>query len=336
MKKLFALVLTVVMLAAMAVSASAATYPLEGENFIFQDGTATGIELSENRVIMSEDSYASHWASAQLLANDDVKDGFTVKITDIEWDEDQNNAVTIVYGNGTAPSLAFIDSYTSNFVLLVMKDGSIVFWGNGYRGDMTYGLWVGVKVTDVSLGESVTEFTYSMVPNADNTVYTFYVNDIVLFEYDIEVENAIDENGHYASVINNPHNHPCNFGFMVLDGTYDAEKEGWGRMPTGTLAYTIAEVDSVGIAPANPVKPGQSGEQAGDQSDDTTRPLPVIGKPTDNTTVAPGTTAGAPTTEADNTNLIIIIAASAAAVVAIAVVVIIVVAKSKKAKKDKE
>ncbi len=221
----------------------------EAEDIIsleLRDGGSTGLGVSYNRVVLSDGSYAAHWGNAQLMAQDDPADGFEVKISDIRWDENNNNAVTIIYGNGGVPYLNQIDSYTSNFVLLVKRDGSIVFWGDGYRADMAYGLWTGVKSTDKTLGETVKEFTYKMTPNADKTVYYFYVNDVLVYTYNKAAQAAADENGAYASVLNNPNGLAANFGFMVLDGTYDAAKEGWGRMPVGTLSYTVESVKDKG------------------------------------------------------------------------------------------
>ena len=259
MKKSLALLLTVAMLmttvlAAIPLTASAEeTYYVNDDTLSLRTGSGTGLSIGDNgkTVIFnqpeSNPSAPAHWSNTQLMAQDDAKDGFTVKISDIKWDEANDNAVAIVYSNAAAPHPSLVSDTESNFTLLVRKDGSIVFWGNGCNSNHIWGKWAGVWSTDKTLGETVTEFTYKMVPNADLSVFSFYVNDLLVYKYDIAEVAPVATNFHSASILANL-DKPCNFGFMVLNGTGDWGATGWGTEPVGTLSYRIDKVQSVGEA----------------------------------------------------------------------------------------
>ena len=91
-----------------------------------------------------------------------------------------------------------------------------------------------------------------MVPNADGTKYSFYVNDTLVYEY------KGTESYHNKSIFANP-DKPCNFGFQVFDGEGNADT-GFGTRPVGTLSFSIAEISSVGS-----VNTGNSGNQGGNE-----------------------------------------------------------------------
>ena len=253
MKKLLALLLTLAMISTMLVFASAEAYTVDGETLKYRSGSGSGLSVSGNKVTLSSPSSNAHWSNGQLIANDSIEDGFTVKIKDIVWDATANNAVTLVYTNYPSTGYCGLLSNTaSNFTLLVKKDGSIVLWGDGFNSNHVMGKWTSVCITDKTIGESVTEFTYSLVPNADKSVFTFYVNDLAIYNY--TVAGAPD-----YSIFKNFET-KCNFGFMALngDGSHDT---GWGSAITGTLSYVIDEVNSVGAAP---VTGGGEGGEGGE------------------------------------------------------------------------
>ena len=198
------------------------------------------------------------WSVAEAWVNDDLKDGFSVKISNIKWDENNDNAVAIVYGNNTDGTGTHYccNGKGSNFTLLVKKDGSIVLWGNGYNSNHCYGKWTPICVTGMTLGKRVTEFTYKMVPSADNSAYSFYVNDVHIYTYDVAAAAADDSMRHSYSIFANP-NKSCNFGFQVLNGTGDFVK-GWEKDAVGKLSYTVSEIVDQ-VKPAEPPMSGTCG-----------------------------------------------------------------------------
>lgn len=352
MKKLFALVLTVVMLAVMAVSASAEVYPVNSETLEFRSGSGDGLSIAADgkTIVLNKptgEGNPANWSNAQLLANDSLTDGFTVKISNIKWDDEADNCVGLVYSNYPgAPYTGLLGNGFSCFTLLARKDGSIVFWGNGCNSNHPWGMWLPVCVViDGVFDAKATSFTYSMAPKADGTGYEFYVNDAIIYDYVTEDVKLMHFEGFHNEGIFASPERPCGFGFMVFDGTGDSQT-GWGTSPVGKLSYTIEEVNSVGTIIENPRIPGigNGGNDVGNDdpadnpgSDETTTP-PIIIKPKD-TTAAATTAAGDATTGAVSmTTLIVVIAVAAAVVVAAVVVVIIVVTKSKKPAepKDKE
>ena len=271
MKKLLAILLVAAMVSVLAVSVSAEAYTVNSETLEFRDGSGTGFSIAEDgkTIVLnqptSNPSAPANWSNAQLMVGDDAEDGFTVKIKDIVWDNANDNAVTIVYSNAVAPHSIFISGTESNFTLLVRKDGSIVFWGNACNPNYhIFGMWAGIYSVDKTLGETVTEFTYSMVPNADKSVYSFYVNDLLVYEYDIAAVATVDTNFHGSSILANI-DKPCNFGFLALNGTGDWGATGWGAEPVGTLSYTIEEVDSVGVIPSDDNGGNEGGNEGGNQ-----------------------------------------------------------------------
>ena len=252
MKKLLTVVFAIALVAVMAVCAFADTYPVNSSTLTFRVGGSTGVSLSDNVLSMSTGASNAYWANAQMMgANDDLKDGFTVKITDIVWDTAGDNAVGVVYGNTNFMGTNAVENGSgSNFTLLVKRDGSVDFWGNGCNSNHVWGKWAGVHAEKTGiLAANPTEFTYKMVPNADNSVYTFYVNDKVVFEYNIATVATQPSSFYDKSILLQP-DKPCNFGFQILSAT-GTWGTGHSSAPTGSLSFKIAEVDSVGVVENN-------------------------------------------------------------------------------------
>ena len=212
----------------------------------YRAGGGSGLSVSGNTISLAANSSNAYWSNGQMIVNDDIKDGFTVKISDIVWDSENNTAVALTYSNNATSGFcgACTDGKSSNFTLLVMKDGSVVLWGNGYNTNHPYGKWVEV-IAKTTLGRQVTEFTYSLVPNADKTAFTFYVNDTAVYTYDIA---AMSSKASHAYSIFKDLNRTCNFGFAVLNGTPNGNGD-YGQKITGTLSYNVDSVICKGITP---------------------------------------------------------------------------------------
>ena len=335
------------MVATMAVSTFADTYPVNSDTLKLRVGGGQGLSVSGNKVIFNlanNDGNPAFWSVAQMMDfKDDLSDGFTVKISNIKWDAANNNSIAVVYGNGSfGGSNACENGTSSNFTLLVKKDGSLVFWGNGYNVNHVWGKWTPIYVHNKTLGKSVTEFTYSMVPNADKTLYTFYVNNVPVYDYDLNSTPGNHDKSIFAS------SEKCNLGFQVFDGYGNANAGFSSPKPKGTLEFTIEEVNTVGIAPENieiPTPPpvddpvvNDTTASDTDASDETTKRGPVTQGGASVTTATPGTTA--PVTDGNanqnNTTTIIIIAVAAVAALAIVAVVIIVLSKNNKKPSSEE
>ena len=239
------------MLAAMSTSTFAETVPVNSTSLTLRAGGATGLSVSGDTVNFNLPSNAgnpAYWSNAQMMGvNDDLTDGFTIKITDIAWDSANNNAIAIVYGNGAHGGTHACESGTSsNFTLLVKKDGSVVVWGNGFNSNHVWGKWTGVYATKSGvLSANATEFTYKLVANEDNSVYTFYVNDTAVYEYNIATAAATASINHSKSIFSTPEK-KCNFGFQVFDGSGNSSAGFSSPKPQGTLSFRIAEVNTVG------------------------------------------------------------------------------------------
>ncbi len=345
MKKLLAILLVLVTVSALAVSVSAEPYAIDGAIELFSQ-YGTGISVDGNTVSLNlaeldpgDNPKRPIWSNGELMVNDNLRDGFTVKISDINWSK-ANNAVAIVYGNTAHMNCDDIinadgsSTGYSNFTLLVKKDGSIVLWGNAYNSNHTFGKWAPVLVTSKTLGKVVTEFTYKMVPNEDNSKYYFFVDDILVYEYDIAKAEANAAVHHEKSIFATP-TIPCNFGFMILSGEGNGNEKGWSAAPLGEMSYTVAEVDSVGTHEGSltpETEPPANDTTAAPSDDTTAKPVDKITAKSKDTTAADTTAAPTDDVEADGLSVGIIIAIAAAAAAAVAVVVIVIVVAKKKKK----
>ena len=224
-------------------------YPINSDTLIYKAGGGQGVSLSGKKINFNLSSASSsapaYWSRAQMASIDDIKDGFVVKIRDIVWDANNNNAVAITYGNGSSMGMTSVSTTDSKFVLLVKKDGSVSLWGNGYNSNHVLGKWTHACVTvNNVLSAGATEFTYKLVPNEDLSVFTFYVNDTEIFSYDIAWFEA-NKSSHKYSIFSRLDT-LNGFGFQVHNGTgsYDT---GWVTLPVGTLSYTIDRIEKASV-----------------------------------------------------------------------------------------
>jgi len=182
MKKLFALLLTLGLMATMVISASAASVVTNDTTFI-KNGPGY-LAIDENGVVSTKtlpDNNNTVWAALETKDFEtNIGGGFKMEITDIEWDAENNPAVTIVVGDiGSNTGRTWLTTKQA-VVLVVQKNGTVTFYNVGvdnYFGDRTV-------YDDTVLEAGATSFTYSMVPSADLTSYTFYVNDTAIAVYD--------------------------------------------------------------------------------------------------------------------------------------------------------
>ena len=226
MKKVFALLITLGLMATMAISASAASVIPSGETF--RKNGSGYLAIDENGVVSTKtlpDNNNTVWAAVESTAALNLGGGFTLSISDIVWDEADNPAITIVIGDiGSNTGRTWLTTKQA-VTLVVQKNGTVTFWhvnADNYFGSLT-------TYDDVVLEAGATSFTYSMVPGADLTSYTFYVNDTAIAVYDDT--NAKDWPGMLDRLP------VMYFGIGVVDGS-DFET---GCVP-GTIAFKLASL----------------------------------------------------------------------------------------------
>lgn len=207
MKKLVSTFFTLCLIAVLALSTSAAIIPVNQDTF-YKDGPGTLSLNSDEPIINYEytEGVDSAWAAIECNKESvyDISNGFKITVSDIKWDKTANTALTIVVGDKVGNRCWITAKH--GVTLTVEKDGSVKFWGigeNNYWGNTT-------NYDGKPLGNEVTSFTYSLVPNADKTAYVFYINDTAIANFN--QDNAAGWPGMLKSL------NAKYFGFGVLDG----------------------------------------------------------------------------------------------------------------------
>ena len=183
MKKLLVLLLALGLMATLAISASAASVPIN--TTVWQALGPGYLAIDDAGVISTKPlpGYQTVWKAIETHDVDtNIGGGFTMEFTDIEWDEVENPAITIVVGDVGSNTDRTWTTTKHSVVLSVQKNGTVMFWDVGvdnYWGDRTI-------YDDVALEAGFTSFTYSMVPSADLTSYTFYVNETAIAVFNSE------------------------------------------------------------------------------------------------------------------------------------------------------
>ena len=179
MKKLFTILCVLCLAAILAVSASAATIPANNTYFINIEKRGN-LNITDDGVISTSPKADEDTIFDSIETKDDwdFRCGYTFEVCDIEWDEAENTALVISVGSPVGGRTWF--TAKKGVSLRVCKDGTVTFWNIGeanYYGEKNF-------YDDVLLDENPESFTYSLVPNADRTAWTVYLNDTVLMVYD--------------------------------------------------------------------------------------------------------------------------------------------------------
>ncbi len=281
MKKLVALLLLVsVVLPVMAFGATAASYPIGVSTFsVISAGRGLSISAVDGQTVVFDSTVStgnSMWSAARLTANDDLTDGFRINITNIQWDEDTDNCIGIVTTNhatNVSAADATNSNSASNVTLVVKKDGTVDFTANGYSQNHMYASNWSPVTASAKISANATSLVYACIPDAnDSTVYRFYVNDVLVYEYDTDTAPS-HAKGIFADLTRK-----VNFGFQVFNGTrvnVSNGAMGFGSNATGTLSYTVDSVMSTGACAheggeatcASPAICDICGEPYGDVSD---------------------------------------------------------------------
>ncbi len=340
MKKIFTILAALVLISVMSFSAMAEAYEISSETFtMYSANRGITISASDGKTIKFDDdnseglnSGATFWSGAQLMAEDDMTDGFTVKITNIEWDSENNNAVVVVVGTGR-PWCGNVEKTDRNITLMVTKDGKIVFWAAGKNSNHIYGKWAPILETSKRIGANETEITYTCKPVTNG--YEFYVNSVLVWTYDstnlttgnagatdTAAIDAIKNDTNFSSMMSGK----VNFGFQVLNG--NADGGAYSKEVAGKLSYTVDFVDSAFVEGAD--KATGTGTIGGDKTPTTDAPTtdaPATEKPADATAAD---VKAEPAEEAEGLSTTTIIIVAVAAVVVIGAIVAVVVAGKKK------
>ncbi len=225
MKKFISILLATLIFACMAVSVSAATLTVNTENFVKGGGGLLSVNDEGQFSFEFSEGVQTVWGSIENNSDHDISNGFKMTVTDIVWNEGEGNtALTIIVGDSVGDRTWITAKHGVG--LLVEKSGNVRFWG---IADSNY--WAATTLyDDVALDEGATSFTYSLVPNADKTAWTFSVNDVVLYTFN--AENQEGWPGMLASLSTK------RFGFGVLDG----DKTDNLNVP-GKLDFTVKNIE---------------------------------------------------------------------------------------------
>jgi len=179
MKKLFTILCVLCVTATLAISASAATIPANNTYFVNIEKIGN-LNITDEGVISTSPVEGKDTIFDSIETKDDwdFRCGYTFEISDIQWDQTENTALVISVGSPVGGRTWF--TAKKGVSLRVCKNGTVTFWNIGeanYYGDKNW-------IDEVLLPENPESFTYSLVPNADRTAYTFYLNDTVLKTFD--------------------------------------------------------------------------------------------------------------------------------------------------------
>ncbi len=245
MKKLVALILTIAMLSLMAIPTFAAPVTLT-----YIAGGASGLGVSGNRVYCSDIStYKTNfeWNRAVWNAGQSIKEGVTVSISDIEWDENNDNGVTVVISSATNPWVQ--GKAPTGITVFVTKTGyACVIAGTANNTTHCYGSWWNSSFDGASggFGDKVgaiaansTSFDITVEPNADYTAYAVKVNETTV--------HTLSGAG-IAEIANGT---GFNYGFQIYKATGNTGASGNAKIAAataGSLSYRVSDI-AFAVAP---------------------------------------------------------------------------------------
>jgi len=165
------------------------------------------------------------WGAVESTESVNVAGGFTLSITDVAWDSMENTAIAIVVGDvGSNTGRTWLTTKEA-VTLIVRKDGTVTFW------DVAQGNYFGSPTTfnGTAISGNFTSFTYSLIPNADRTAYTFYINETAIAVYDAT------NTASWPGMLNRLST--MYFGLGVVDG----DNVETGCVP-GSISYKVASL----------------------------------------------------------------------------------------------
>lgn len=232
MKRVISAIIVAMLIAAMAITASAANITLNTDEFRQCGGYAF---FDENGKITHGSSPL--WSSVENkpTIRYDITNGLKIEVSDIHWSDEGNTAITMVVG--TPPSTEIDPSertwiaISGHIVFILKKDGS-VFMSDGASSILG-------SATPLYDGRAIEgefdSFTFSIVRGEANTSWLVYLNDTVLIEYEDKYEGyETTRYGVYPVALTNPDK--ITLGFGVLNG------DALAADVTGNIDYTVSAI----------------------------------------------------------------------------------------------